>query len=88
MAAGLYDITNEVLGRGHYAVVKLARHCLTGEAVAIKIIDKIKLAKDVLGQLRHEIRLWSILSEHEHPNVVKLYQCIDTRSKLYLVMGQ
>jgi len=30
MAAGLYDITNETLGKGHFAVVKLAKHCLTG----------------------------------------------------------
>lgn len=31
MAAGLYDITNDVLGKGHFAIVKLARHCLTGK---------------------------------------------------------
>ena len=30
MAAGLYDITNEILGKGHFAIVKLAKHCLTG----------------------------------------------------------
>lgn len=88
MAAGLYDITNEVLGKGHFAVVKLAKHCLTGELVAIKIIDKSKLAKEGLEQLSCEIKLWSRLSENEHPNVVKLYQCIDTRTKLYLVMGK
>ncbi|OTF79920.1 protein kinase-like protein [Euroglyphus maynei] len=86
MAAGLYDITNDVLGKGHFAIVKLARHCLTGEHVAIKIVDKIKLTKEGLEQLSCEIKLWSILSRHEHPNVVKLYQCIDTRTKLYLVM--
>lgn len=62
--------------------------CKTGEHVAIKIIDKAKLNKEGLDQLSSEIRLWSILSEREHPNVVKLYQCIDTRTKLYLVMGK
>lgn len=31
MAAGLYDITTETLGKGHFAVVKLAKHCLTGQ---------------------------------------------------------
>jgi hypothetical protein len=30
MAAGLYDITTQTLGKGHFAVVKLAKHCLTG----------------------------------------------------------
>lgn len=33
----------ETLGRGHFAVVKLARHVFTGEKVAVKVIDKTKL---------------------------------------------
>lgn len=40
--AGLYDL-EETLGRGHFAVVKLARHVFTGEKVAVKVIDKTKL---------------------------------------------
>lgn len=40
--AGLYDL-EETLGRGHFAVVKLARHVFTGEKVAVKVIDKAKL---------------------------------------------
>ena len=40
--AGLYDL-EETLGRGHFAVVKLARHVFTGEKVAVKVIDKSKL---------------------------------------------
>ncbi|OQR80382.1 hypothetical protein BIW11_05092 [Tropilaelaps mercedesae] len=40
--AGLYDL-GETLGRGHYAVVKQARHVFTGEQVAVKVIDKTKL---------------------------------------------
>lgn len=40
--AGLYDL-EDTLGRGHFAVVKLARHVFTGEKVAVKVIDKTKL---------------------------------------------
>lgn len=40
--AGLYDL-EATLGRGHFAVVKLARHVFTGEKVAVKVIDKSKL---------------------------------------------
>jgi len=35
--AGLYDLEDTV-GRGHYAVVKVARHVFTGEKVAVKVI--------------------------------------------------
>lgn len=86
MAAGLYDITNKTLGRGHFGVVKLAKQCLTGESVAVKIVDKLKLENDGLQQLGLEIKLLSRLSEKGHPNIIKLYQVIDTNSKLYLVM--
>lgn len=33
MAAGLYDILTETLGKGHFAVVKLAKHCFTGKSI-------------------------------------------------------
>jgi len=35
--AGLYDL-EETVGRGHYAVVKVARHVFTGEKVAVKVM--------------------------------------------------
>lgn len=34
--AGLYDL-DKTLGRGHFAVVKLARHVFTGEKVKNRI---------------------------------------------------
>lgn len=40
--AGLYDL-EETIGKGHFAVVKLAKHVFTGEKVAVKVIDKAKL---------------------------------------------
>uniref|UniRef100_A0A6G1SMT6 non-specific serine/threonine protein kinase n=1 Tax=Aceria tosichella TaxID=561515 RepID=A0A6G1SMT6_9ACAR len=85
MASGYYDITSKTLGKGHYGVVKLARHCLTGEPVAIKIIEKSRLNSDSLNQLGTEIRILFRLSEYEHPNILKLYQTIDTEHKLYLI---
>lgn len=85
MASGYYDILNKTLGKGHYGVVKLARHCLSGEPVAMKIIEKSRLNNDSLKQLGTEIRILFRLSEYEHPNILKLYQTIDTEDKLYLV---
>jgi len=34
--AGLYDL-DKTLGRGHFAVVKLARHVFTGEKVSLSV---------------------------------------------------
>lgn len=52
--AGLYDL-EETLGRGHFAVVKLARHVFTGEKVAVKVIDKSKLDSVSKAHLFQEV---------------------------------
>jgi len=52
--AGLYDL-EETIGRGHYAVVKLARHVFTGEKVAVKVIDKTKLDEISRDHLFQEV---------------------------------
>nr|CAI5867411.1 unnamed protein product [Callosobruchus analis] len=80
--AGLYDL-EETLGRGHFAVVKLARHVFTGEKVAVKVIDKSKLDEVSKAHLFQEVRCMKLV---QHPNVVRLYEVIDTATKLYLVL--
>lgn len=55
--AGLYDL-EETLGRGHFAVVKLARHVFTGEKVAVKVIDKSKLDDVSKAHLFQEVILF------------------------------
>ncbi|KAG5867248.1 hypothetical protein JTB14_020425 [Gonioctena quinquepunctata] len=80
--AGLYDL-EETLGRGHFAVVKLARHVFTGEKVAVKVIDKSKLDEISKAHLFQEVRCMKLV---QHPNVVRLYEVIDTATKLYLVL--
>ena len=80
--AGLYDL-EETLGEGHYAVVKSARHVFTGERVAVKVIDKTKLDAATRVQMMQEIRLMKLV---QHPHVVRLYEVIDTQTKLYLVL--
>lgn len=80
--AGLYDL-GDTLGRGHFAVVKLARHVFTGEQVAVKVIDKTKLDDVSRAHLFQEVRCMKLV---QHPNVVRLYEVIDTQTKLYLVL--
>lgn len=80
--AGLYDL-EDTLGRGHFAVVKLARHVFTGEKVAVKVIDKTKLDEVSRAHLFQEVRCMKLV---QHPNVVRLYEVIDTQTKLYLIL--
>ncbi|KAG5856803.1 hypothetical protein ANANG_G00011760 [Anguilla anguilla] len=80
--AGLYDL-DKTLGRGHFAVVKLARHVFTGEKVAVKVIDKTKLDTTATGHLFQEVRCMKLV---QHPNIVRLYEVIDTQTKLYLIL--
>lgn len=80
--AGLYDL-EETLGSGHFAVVKLARHVFTGEKVAVKVIDKTKLDEVSRAHLFQEVRCMKLV---QHPNVVRLYEVIDTQTKLYLIL--
>ncbi|CAH8432808.1 hypothetical protein MS3_00001863 [Schistosoma haematobium] len=80
--AGLYDLQHTI-GRGHYAVVKQARHVFTGEKVAVKVIDKTKLDNVSRDHLFQEVVCMKLV---QHPNVVRLYEVIDTPTKLYLVL--
>lgn len=80
--AGLYDMESS-LGSGHFAIVKLARHVFTGEKVAIKVIDKNKLDGLSKDHLYQEVQCMKLV---QHPNVVRLYEVIDTQTKLYLIL--
>ncbi|KAM9707329.1 MAP/microtubule affinity-regulating kinase 3a isoform 21-T21 [Menidia menidia] len=73
----------KTIGKGNFAKVKLARHIPTGREVAIKIIDKTQLNPNSLQKLFREVRIMKILN---HPNIVKLFEVIETERTLYLVM--
>ncbi|XP_058630719.1 MAP/microtubule affinity-regulating kinase 4 isoform X2 [Onychostoma macrolepis] len=73
----------KTIGKGNFAKVKLARHILTGKEVAIKIIDKTQLNPTSLQKLFREVRIMKTL---HHPNIVQLFEVIETEKTLYLVM--
>jgi 5'-AMP-activated protein kinase catalytic alpha subunit len=60
------------LGQGTFGKVRLGTHTLTGEKVAIKILekDKIKDQSDV-ERVTREIHILKIV---RHPNVIQLYE--------------
>ncbi|XP_073513237.1 serine/threonine-protein kinase SIK2 [Phyllobates terribilis] len=78
---GFYDI-ERTLGKGNFAVVKLARHRITKTEVAIKIIDKSQLDAVNLEKIYREVQIMKML---DHPHIIKLYQVMETKNMLYLV---
>ncbi|CAF0988398.1 unnamed protein product [Rotaria sp. Silwood1] len=78
----LYSLGNTI-GRGHFAVVKIARHVFTQKEVAVKVIDKTKLDEISKTHLLQEVKCMKLV---QHPNVVRLYEVIDTPNKLHLIL--
>ena len=64
--------------------MRLGIHQITHEKVAIKILekDKIKEQADVTRVMR-EIQILKIV---RHPNIVQLYEIIETSRQLFLIM--
>ncbi|CAF1173302.1 unnamed protein product [Rotaria sordida] len=82
VVSGLYTL-GATIGTGHFAVVKLARHVFTQKEVAVKVIDKTKLDDISKAHLFQEVMCMKLV---QHPNVVRLYEVIDTPNKLYLIL--
>ncbi|MBA0825361.1 hypothetical protein Goarm_021958 [Gossypium armourianum] len=80
---GKYEI-GRLLGCGAFAKVYHARNLRTGLSVAVKVINKKKLPSlTMMSNVKREI---SIMSRLNHPYIVKLYEVLATKTKIYVVM--
>jgi MAP/microtubule affinity-regulating kinase len=72
------------IGSGAFALVKRAVHKDSQYTVAIKTYEKKTLTDNAAKNAIHnEI---NILSKLSHPNIMGLYEVIDTRTNVNLVM--
>ena len=81
---GDYTLGPEV-GCGAFGKVVLGKHTLTGESVAIKILDKMILSQtpEDYELVKQEI---SILKIVKHKYIVQLYEILQTPQHIYIIM--
>ena len=83
LAVGNY-ILGKVIGEGTFGKVRLAKHTVTSENVAIKVLEKRRIEEyGDTARVKNEI---AILKKVNHPTICKLYEIIETSHYLYLVM--
>jgi len=73
----------KTLGQGSFGEVKRAKNKVTGEEFACKIVNKADMQQEDLLALQTEVE---ILSQIDHPNVVKLNEVWEDKGKFYMVM--
>ena len=77
-------LLGEKLGEGTFGVVRLATHILTGEKVAVKILEKRKILEEAdVTRIEREIKILKML---HHNNIVQLYSVTQTSTTIYLIM--
>lgn len=65
-------VMGKTLGKGSFGKVKEAVHIVTGQKLAIKVLDKEKIAKK--GDEIRVDREMKILKTMHHPNIIQLYE--------------
>ena len=74
---------NEILGKGASAVVRKGIKIETGEAFAIKIINKSVLTQDEKESLNNELKIMGMV---DHPNIVRVEEYYENNGLVFIVM--
>lgn len=74
----------KIIGEGAYASVRVAIYRPLHRTVAIKVYEKNKIKEPQRKKsVRREIRILQMLN---HPNIVKIYDVVETNNHLNIVM--
>lgn len=80
---GKYEV-GRLLGCGAFAKVYYGRNIKTGQSVAIKVISKKKIAgTNLMANIKREI---AIMGRLRHPNIVRMYEVLACKAKIYFVI--
>ncbi|XP_067826134.1 testis-specific serine/threonine-protein kinase 6-like [Heptranchias perlo] len=80
-----YEV-GEIIGEGTYSIVRKAFSQKLHKSVAIKIIDKSKQSNDYVTKfLPREV---SIFAQCCHPNIIKIYQIIESSEHTLFIMEE
>ncbi|CAL5195897.1 unnamed protein product [Lathyrus oleraceus] len=80
---GKYQL-GKTIGEGSFAKVKLAKNVENGDFVAIKILDRNHVLRhNMMDQLKREISAMKMIN---HPNVVKIFEVMASKTKIYIVL--
>ncbi|PON59624.1 Calcium/calmodulin-dependent/calcium-dependent protein kinase [Parasponia andersonii] len=80
---GKYEI-GRTIGEGTFAKVKFGQNTETGESVAMKVLDRSTIIKHkMVDQIKREI---SVMKLVRHPHVVRLYEVLASRTKIYIIL--
>ena len=72
------------LGEGSFGKVRLGTHILTGEKVAVKVLEKSRLVE--AADVQRVAREIKILKRNRHQNIIQLFEVLDTPTAIYLIM--
>eukprot|EP00253_Pinus_taeda_P030400 PITA_30400 len=80
---GKYEL-GRILGEGNFAKVKYAIDVETSKSYAVKILDKDTVFHyNIVDQIKREICSMKLI---RHPNVVRLYEVLASKKKIYIVL--
>ena len=81
----VYEIHGgKILGTGVSGIVRIATHRVTGKKYAMKTLHLSRIKdSNSLEVLRNEVK---IMSELDHPNIVRLYEIYETEQHIFLIM--
>ncbi|CAL9149572.1 unnamed protein product [Musa hybrid cultivar] len=77
-------VLGRTLGEGNFGKVKYAKHVETGQAFAVKILDRSRVQSlNFSDQIKREIGTLKLL---KHPSVVRLHEVSASKTKIYMVL--